>query len=98
MGLSKPHEHGMNSLEIFSFQMISRSRELIPLFSLRHVPHAPPPQVCSTIQHDHPVDWILGDMNKEVTTRSRVANFCEHYLFVSSIEPLKIEEVLNDPD
>jgi hypothetical protein len=98
MGLSKPHEHGMNALEVFSFQMISRSRKLIPLFSLRHVPQAPPPQVRATIQRDHPVDEILGDIKKGVTILSRVANFCEHYLFVSSIEPLRVEEVLKDLD
>jgi hypothetical protein len=68
MGLSEPHEHGMNALEIFSFQTISRSREVIPLFSLSHVPQAPPPQVRATIQCDHPVDWILGDIDEEVTT------------------------------
>jgi hypothetical protein len=29
---------------------------------------------------------------------TRLANFCEHYSFVSSIEPFKIEEALQDPD
>jgi hypothetical protein len=37
MGLRKPHEHGMNALEIFLFQMLSRLEKLIPLFSLRHI-------------------------------------------------------------
>jgi hypothetical protein len=27
-----------------------------------------------------------------------LANFCEHYSFVSSIEPFKVEEALQDPD
>jgi hypothetical protein len=27
-----------------------------------------------------------------------LANFCEHYLFVSFLEPLKVEEALDDPD
>jgi hypothetical protein len=40
----------------------------------------------------------LGDISKGVTTRSRLANFCEHYLFVSSIEPFKVQEALQDPD
>jgi hypothetical protein len=44
------------------------------------------------------VDQILGDIIKGVTTRSRLANFCEHYLFVSSIEPFRVEEALQDPD
>jgi hypothetical protein len=61
-------------------------------------PQPPLPQVCTTIQHDHPVDLILGDINKRVTTRSRVANFYEHYSFVSSIEPFRVEEALKDLD
>jgi hypothetical protein len=56
------------------------------------------PRVCTTIQRDHPMDIILGDINKGVTTRSRVAIFCEHYSFVSSIEPFRIEDALKDPD
>jgi hypothetical protein len=44
------------------------------------------------------VDQILGDISKGLTTRSRLANFCEHYSFVSSIEPFRVEEALQDPD
>jgi hypothetical protein len=40
----------------------------------------------------------LGDISKGVTTCSRLANFCEHYSFVSSIEPFRVEEALLDPD
>jgi hypothetical protein len=50
------------------------------------------------IQRNHPVDQILGDISKGVTTRSRLVNFWEHYSFVSSIEPFKVEEALRDPD
>ena len=56
------------------------------------------PRVHQAIQRDHPVDTILGDIHKGVTTRSRVAHFCEHYSFVSSIEPHRIEEALQDSD
>src|SRR5690242_770389 len=62
------------------------------------VPRVPPTQVRATIQRNHPVDQILGDLSKGVTTRSRLANFCEHYSFVSSIEPFRVEEALQDPD
>jgi hypothetical protein len=31
-----------------------------------------------------------------VTTRSRVAHFCEYYYFVSSIEPYRVEDALRD--
>jgi hypothetical protein len=59
---------------------------------------APPTQVRATIQRNHPVDQILGDISKGVTTRSCLANFCEHYSFVSSIEPFRVEEALQDLD
>jgi hypothetical protein len=62
------------------------------------VPRAPPTQVRATIQRNHPVDQILGDISKGVTTRSRLDNFCEHYSFISSIEPFRVEEALLDPD
>jgi hypothetical protein len=42
------------------------------------------------------VDNILDDIKKGVTTRSRVATFCQHYLFVSSLEPFKVEDALRD--
>jgi hypothetical protein len=58
----------------------------------------PHPRVHQAIQRDHRVNSILGDINKGVTTRSRVAHFCEHYSFVSSIEPYRIEDALRDPD
>jgi hypothetical protein len=61
-------------------------------------PRVPPTQVRATIQRHHPVDQILGDISKRVATRSRLANFCEHYSFVSSIEPFRVEEALQDPD
>ena len=59
---------------------------------------APPTQVRAMIQRDHPVDQILGDISKGVTTRLWLANFCEHYSFVSSIEPFRVEEALQDLD
>jgi hypothetical protein len=58
----------------------------------------PHPRVHQAIQRDHLVNSILGDIHKGVTTRSRVAHFCEHYSFVSSIEPYRVEDVLRDPD
>jgi hypothetical protein len=61
-------------------------------------PWAPPTQVRASIQRHHPVDQILGDISKGVTTRSRLATFCEHYSFVSSIEPFTVQEALQDPD
>jgi hypothetical protein len=61
-------------------------------------PWVPPTQVRATIQRHHPVNQILGDISKGVTTHSRLANFCEHYSFVSSMKPFRVEEALQDPD
>jgi transposase InsO family protein len=58
----------------------------------------PHPRVHQAIQRDHPMNTILGDIHKGVTTRSQVAHFCEHYSFVSSIKPYKIEDALKDSD
>jgi hypothetical protein len=59
------------------------------------VPH---PRVHQSIQQDHPVDNILGSIQRGVTTRSRLATFCGHYSFVSSLEPLKVDEAFDDLD
>jgi hypothetical protein len=59
---------------------------------------APPyRRVRHNVQRDHPVNNILGDIEKEVTTRSCVANFYKHYSFISSFEPFKVEDALRDP-
>jgi hypothetical protein len=58
----------------------------------------PHPRVHQAIQRDHPINSILGDIHKGLTTRSRVAHFCEQYSFVSSIEPYRVEDALRDPD
>jgi hypothetical protein len=58
----------------------------------------PHPRVHQAIQRDHPVNSILGDIHKVVTTQSRVAHFCEHYSFVSSIEPYRMDDALRDPN
>jgi hypothetical protein len=65
---------------------------------IQHEAQIPHPRIHQIIQKDHPVDNILGSINKGVTTRSHLAAFCEHYSFVSSLEPLKVEEALDNPD
>jgi hypothetical protein len=59
------------------------------------VPH---PRVHQAIQRAHPIDIILGDIQKGVTTRSRIANFFENYCFVYSLEPFMVEDALKDPN
>jgi hypothetical protein len=65
---------------------------------IQHEAQVPHPRIHHNIQKDHPVDNILGSISKGVTTRSRLATFCEHYSFVSFLKPLKVEEALDDPD
>jgi hypothetical protein len=54
--------------------------------------------VHQTVQLDHFVDNILGDIKKGVTTRSSVVTFYRYYSFVSSLVPFKVEDALHDPD
>jgi hypothetical protein len=65
---------------------------------MQHQPQTPHPRVRQSVQHDHPVDNILGSNQRGVTTHSQLANFCEYYSFVFSLEPLKVEEALGDAD
>ena len=66
-----------------------------PIQPQRQVSH---PRVHQSVQRNQPVDNILGSIRRGVTTRSRLANFCEHYSFVSSLELLKVDEALGVPD
>ena len=52
----------------------------------------------TNVAKDHPLDSIIGDISRGVQTRSKLASFCEHFSFVSSIEPKKIDEALKDVD
>ena len=52
----------------------------------------------TNIARDHLLDTIIGEISRGVQTRSRLASFCEHYSFVSSFEPIKIEVALMDVD
>jgi hypothetical protein len=58
----------------------------------------PHPRVRQSVQRDHPVDNILGSIRRGVITRSRLAKFCEHYSFVSMLEPIRVEDALGDAD
>jgi hypothetical protein len=64
-----------------------------------HLPLGPShPRVHQVIQWDHPVDNILGIIRRGVTTRSHLKNFFSFYSFISSLEPIKVEQALEDPD
>jgi hypothetical protein len=52
----------------------------------------------TNVARDHPLDSIIGNISRGVQKRSRLASFCEHFSFVSSIELKKIDETLKDVD
>ncbi|WVZ97092.1 hypothetical protein U9M48_042653 [Paspalum notatum var. saurae] len=52
------------------------------------------PRIHHAVAKDHPIDQIVGDISKGFQTRSRIASFCEHYYFVSCIEPNRVDEAL----
>ena len=56
----------------------------------------PYPRVHQCVQRHHPVDNILGSIRRGVTTCSRLTSFCEFYSFVSSLEPLRVNQALED--
>jgi len=58
------------------------------------------PRVRAQVTKNHPLNQIFDDIQTGRITRSktRLANFCEHYSFISSIEPLKVEKALEDVD
>ena len=41
---------------------------------------------------------VLGRLRKGVSTRRKLANYCEHHVFVSCVGPQKVYEALEDPD
>jgi hypothetical protein len=64
-----------------------------PIQTRTIIPHL---RVHQSIQQDHPIDSIL--VQRGVTTHSHLVAFCEHYSFVSSKLPEKVEDALKDPN
>jgi hypothetical protein len=54
--------------------------------------------LCWILNHQNTLEMAQEHISLSVTTRSRVAHFCEHYSFVSSIEPYRIDDALRDSD
>jgi hypothetical protein len=50
------------------------------------------------VARDHPLNSIIGDISRGVQTRSRLVSFYEHFSFMSSIEPKKMDEAFKDVD
>jgi hypothetical protein len=52
----------------------------------------------TNIARDYPLNSIIGNISRGVQTRFRLASFCLHFSFVSSIEAKKIDEAMKDVD
>ena len=55
------------------------------------------PPIRSVWSRDHPFELIIGDPYVGVRTRSATQNECMYSVFLSKMEPKKIEEALTDP-
>jgi hypothetical protein len=91
-GIDQGGEHGVEAQEDAPQAENDDDGPIQPQSQVLH------PRVHQSVQRDHPVDNILGSIQRGVTTRSRLATFWEHYSFASSLEPLKVDEALDDPD
>jgi hypothetical protein len=50
------------------------------------------------VQGDHPFNNILGSIKRGGNNSFKISIFCTFYSFVSTLEPLKVEEALGDLD
>jgi hypothetical protein len=92
-----PGNSGENSGDSGPTADVSRSSQEVEELIQQEV-FDPHPRVRQSVQRDHPVDNILGSIRRGVTSSSRLGNFREHYSFVSMLEPLRVEEALDDAD
>ena len=63
-----------------------------------HIPTEPQnelPKEWRALKH-HPIDNIIGDISKGVTTRHSLNNACNFMAFVSQIEPKTIDEAISN--
>jgi hypothetical protein len=94
-------------VQVSSTQVQDRVDPIVQSSSQVQDNHGQPPQApqdVPQVRHgrickDHPIDQIIGNPSKGVSTRSkRQASFVEYYSFVSFVEPMCVEEALKYPD
>ena len=80
---------------IISEQAHAQAKDVEPLEDLSSQSQERPTRT----SRNHPIDLVMGDPSGGVRTRRhQYAFFCEHYSFISCLEPTNIDEALEDPD
>jgi hypothetical protein len=82
--VSGSHDQASSSSQVQDQQMASTSSQPNDQPSASNQVQVLQP---TNIARDHPLESIIGDISRAVQTRLRLASFCEHFLFMSSIEP-----------
>ena len=80
---------------VTSEQAQAQAQDVEPLEASSSQPQERPARTT----RNHPIDLVMGDSSSGVRTcRHQYASFCEHYSFVSSLEPTNVDEALEDTD
>jgi hypothetical protein len=82
---------------------VQQDQQVASSSSLTHDQHQHPSNQVQVLQptniaRDHPLDFIIGDIQRKVQTRSRLTSFCANSSFMSIEEPKDIDKALRDPD
>ena len=86
--------HGINDDQDEGFEdQLHEEEDQEPIQRQQLLPH---PRVHQSVQRNHPVDNILGSIRRGVNTCSHLESFCECYSFVSSLDPLRVNQALED--
>jgi hypothetical protein len=89
--------------QVSTSSQVQQDQQVASSSSLTHDQHQHPSNQVQMLQptniaRNHPLDSIIGDIQRGVQTRSRLASFCAHSSFVSMKEPKDINKALRDPD
>ena len=74
----------------------TRIRNLWEIYKRKKQETSPPSPHYWITTRDYPLENVLGDIRKGVSTRSQVSNFCGFTALVSQIEPKTIKEAIVD--
>jgi hypothetical protein len=90
------HMIKFNRIAMIKGEMTMKGIEELMMMGIREMHHHIQERVTMIKEITLSTTYLV--ISKRVTIRSCVVNFCEHYSFVSSFEPFKIEDALRDTD